>query len=187
MGAIGETGAVFAAPQRGNTMSHLHFRFFDSWVRGPVRPTFANKFKCVSLLHRTPRGGFATCPMARRSSRLPSDAATSPYVCSQGLSVVVRTYVHCCLRHGQVATSLRNLRIFTIGGTPVMTIATDGAVVTLACSETDQLAVVCHAGRGLPTEQSLNLELWDLENLQGESCPWSTCQRVNISLMICRK
>jgi hypothetical protein len=32
-GAVGETGAVFASPQRGNTMSQLHFRFFDSWDR----------------------------------------------------------------------------------------------------------------------------------------------------------
>ena len=31
MGDIGETGAVFAAPQRGHTLSHIHFRFFDSW------------------------------------------------------------------------------------------------------------------------------------------------------------
>ena len=31
MGDIGETGALFAAPQHGNTMSTISFRYFDTW------------------------------------------------------------------------------------------------------------------------------------------------------------
>ena len=36
-------------------------------------------------------------------------------------------------------------------------------MVTLAASETDMLAVAYHSGRGLPGEQHLALQLWDLQ------------------------
>jgi hypothetical protein len=111
MGDIGETGALFASPQRGNSMSQLHFRFFDSWDSE----------------------GW-TCDL---------DDGEEIVACAFGRQFVV------------VATSLRNLRVFNLGGTQVFIVATDGAVVSLACSEWDQLAVVTHAGRGLPTEQNL--------------------------------
>jgi chromosome transmission fidelity protein 4 len=60
------------------------------------------------------------------------------------------------------ATSLRHLRVFSYAGLQLMTLSVPGPVVTLAMSDTDMLGVVYHSGRGLPTEQSLALQLWDL-------------------------
>ena len=120
MGDIGETGAIFAAPQRGNTLSHLHFRFFDSWDKE----------------------GW-TCEL---------DDGEEVVAVAVGRKFVA------------AATSLRNLRIFSSSGTQLFTASIPGAPVTLSASENDQLAVVFHSGRGLPTEQSLVVELWDLPN-----------------------
>ena len=63
-----------------------------------------------------------------------------------------------------VATSLRQLRIFSYAGLQIVTLAVPGPVVTLAASDTDMLAVVFHSGRGLPTEQAMSLQLWDLHS-----------------------
>ena len=120
MGDIGETGAVFAAPQRGHTLSHIHFRFFDSWD-----------------------GEGWTCEM---------DDGEEVVAVAVGRKFVA------------AATSLRNLRVFSSSGMQLFTGCLPGAPVTLAASENDQLAVVFHSGRGLPTEQGLAVELWDLPN-----------------------
>jgi hypothetical protein len=120
MGDVGETGAVFAAPQRGNTLSHLHYRFFDSWD-----------------------GDGWTCEM---------DDGEEVVAVAVGRKFVA------------AATSLRNLRVFSSSGMQLFTGCIPGAPVTLTASENDQLAVVFHSGRGLPTEQSLAVELWDLPN-----------------------
>eukprot|EP01052_Picozoa_sp_SAG31_P001765 SAG31_NODE_59_length_29571_cov_20.443506_25_plen_553_part_00 len=67
-----------------------------------------------------------------------------------------------------VATSKRQLRVFSYAGLQLVTLAIPGPVVTVAASDTDMLAVVYHAGRGLPTEQSLNLQLWDLHSRKSQ-------------------
>ena len=118
MGDIGETGAIFASRERGETPSHLHYRCFDSWDRE----------------------GW-TCELE---------------LGEEVVSVAVgRKYV-------AAATNQRNLRIFSVSGTQVFTCCISGDPVSLAASETDQLAVVFHSGRGLAGEQSLSIELWDL-------------------------
>eukprot|EP01051_Picozoa_sp_SAG22_P017151 SAG22_NODE_2577_length_2421_cov_2.154177_1_plen_411_part_10 len=149
MADLCDVGAVFAAPSRGMSPSVVHFRFFDSWDRSSWRCELPDGEDAVAV--------------------------------AVGKKMVT------------VATSKRQLRIFSYAGLQIVSLAVPGPVVTLVSSkalsfccastvflskavpfravpldqaahETDMLAVAYHTGRGLPTEQSIALQLWDLHS-----------------------